>query len=58
MKENNFGGDDVPFKKNYVFHEEKGLWRHIIDWNSFKEQDIKRAKLLDSIQKGIVKDPA
>ncbi len=21
MKENNFGGDDVPFKKNYVFHE-------------------------------------
>jgi hypothetical protein len=21
MKENSFGGDDVPFKKNYVFHE-------------------------------------
>lgn len=20
LKENNFGGDDVPFKKNYVFH--------------------------------------
>jgi hypothetical protein len=20
LKENNFGGDDVPFKKNYFFH--------------------------------------
>lgn len=58
MKEGSFGGDDVPFKKNYTFHEEKGLWRHLIDWNSFKQQDTKRAKLLDSIQKGIVKDPA
>jgi hypothetical protein len=36
MKENSFGGDDVPFKKNYAFHQEKGLWRHFIDWNSFK----------------------
>jgi hypothetical protein len=58
MKENSFGGDDVPFKKNYIFHQEKGLWRHLIDWNSFKEQDSRRQKLMDSIQKGIIKDPA
>ena len=58
QKGNSFQSDDVPFKKNYVFHEGKGLWRHLIDWNNFKEQDNKRAKLMDSISKGIVKDPA
>jgi hypothetical protein len=58
MKENSFGGDDVPFKKNYIFHQEKGLWRHLIDWNSFKEQDSRRQRVMDSIQKGIIKDPA
>lgn len=35
---NKLNFDDVPFKKRYIFHESKGFWKHLIDWNSFHEQ--------------------
>lgn len=38
IEENKISSDDIPFKKSYLFHDGKGFWRHLIDWNSFKEQ--------------------
>lgn len=30
--------DEIPSKKAYIFHDGKGFWRHLVDWNSFKDQ--------------------
>jgi len=30
--------DDIPYRKSYLFHDGKGFWRHLLDWNSFKDQ--------------------
>ena len=48
--------DDVPFKKRYVFHESKGFWRHLIDWNAYYEQYENREKMMNSIAKKNEKD--
>lgn len=39
---NKISTDDIPFRKSYLFHDGKGFWRHLIDWNSFKDQEIQR----------------
>lgn len=44
INDNELSSDDIPFKKSYLFHDGKGFWRHLIDWNSFKEQEIQREK--------------
>lgn len=38
IDENKISSDDIPFKKSYLFHDGKGFWRHLVDWNSFKDQ--------------------
>ena len=46
----------MPFRKRYVFHETKGFWRHLIDWNAFHEQEVARDKKMTEIQKRSEKD--
>ena len=42
VADNNLSGDEIPFKKTYKFNDGKGFWRHLLDWNSFKDQDLQR----------------
>ena len=42
MARHSFSSEDVMFRKNYVFHENKGFWRHLIDWNANLDQAIAR----------------
>jgi hypothetical protein len=53
IESNKISSDDIPFKKSYLFHDGKGFWRHLIDWNSFKDQEIQREKDLSKVQKRI-----
>lgn len=34
LAEKKLSAEDVPLKKNYIFHENKGFWKHLVDWNS------------------------
>ena len=34
MAKHEFSSEDTLFRKNYIFHENKGFWRHLIDWNA------------------------
>lgn len=38
MKQYSFNADEVMYRKNYVFHDSKGFWRHLIDWNAHYHQ--------------------
>lgn len=50
-KNEEFGsGEDVPFKKRYVFYEDKSFWRQLIDWYSFDKQEKQRAKMANEIE--------
>ncbi len=53
IADNNLPSDDIPFKKTYRFHDGKGFWRHLLDWNSFKDQDLLREKDLGKVQKRV-----
>lgn len=44
IADNNLSSGDIPFRKTYKFHPGKGFWRHFLDWNSFKDQDIQKGK--------------
>jgi hypothetical protein len=57
IEENKISSDDIPFKKSYNFHDGKGFWRHLIDWNSFKDQEIQREKDLSKVQKRVDPNP-
>ena len=56
ISEKNLSSDEVIFSKNYIFHEEKGFWKHLIDWNAQKEQEIKRAAAWSEYTKSLDKD--
>jgi hypothetical protein len=57
IDKNKISSDDIPFKKSYNFHDGKGFWRHLIDWNSFKDQEIQREKDLSKVQKRVEPNP-
>ena len=43
--------EESLFRKNYVFHENKGFWKHLTDWNSHLEQETLREKTLNAFAK-------
>jgi len=53
IADNALSSDEIPFKKAYQFHQGKGFWRHLIDWNSFKEQEVQRERELNKVSKRI-----
>lgn len=46
-----FSSEESLFRKNYVFHDSKGFWRHLIDWNAHYEQEIQREKTINAFAK-------
>lgn len=53
IEENKISSDDIPLRKSYLFHDGKGFWRHLVDWNSFKDQEIQREKDMNKVQKRV-----
>lgn len=39
---NKLASDDMLVKKQYRFTEGKSFWKHLLDWNSYIDQDIER----------------
>lgn len=34
MNKYKFNSEETIYRKNYTFHDNKGFWRHLIDWNA------------------------
>lgn len=51
MRLHHFSADEVMYRKNYIFHDNKGFWRHLIDWNAHYHQELQREKAISAISK-------
>ena len=56
MRQHHFNADEVMYRKNYIFHDNKGFWRHLIDWNAHYHQELQREKAINAISKKTDKD--